>query len=79
MFAAAWMAARWKGHDLSTFLDDLRQELAKGFIGRSITLRALKLTLPFYTRANLLAETFDRTLIHGMQLEGHYLNVPFFA
>ena len=69
MFAAAWMAARWKGHDLSTFLDDLRQELAKGFIGRSITLRALKLTLPFYTRANLLAETFDRTLIHGMQLE----------
>ena len=44
------------------------RELVEGFIGRSITPRALKLILPYYTRANLLAETFDRTLTHGMHL-----------
>ncbi len=62
------MAALWKGNSVATFLANIRQELAKGFIRRSITPRALKLALPYYTRANLLAETFDRTLMHGMQL-----------
>lgn len=69
VFAAAWMAALWKRQELSSFLDYMGQELASGFIARSINLRLGKLLLPSYTRANLLAETFDRTLIHGMQLK----------
>ena len=62
------MAARWKGYDLDTFLSSMVQELAKGFIARSLTLRAFKLLLPSYTRSNLLSETFDRALMHGMRL-----------
>lgn len=44
------------------------RELADGFIARSITLRSWRLILPSYTRSNLLAETFDRTLMYGMRL-----------
>src|SRR6266699_3135732 len=69
VFAAAWMAATWKGHDLSHFLSDIGNELARGFIARSINPRAFRLVFPSYTRANLLAETFDRTLMAGMQLK----------
>lgn len=68
IFAAAWLAARWKGDDVATFLRNIGQELAQGFIRRSLTPKLLKLTLPYYTRANLLADTFDRTLMHGMRL-----------
>ncbi len=69
VFAAAWMAATWRGHGLPQFLANIGLELAQGFITRSITPSALKLVLPSYTRANLLAETFDRTLMYGMQLK----------
>jgi len=69
VFAAAWMAATWRGHGLTQFLTDIGLELAQGFIARSITACAFKLVLPSYTRANLMAETFDRTLMHGMQLK----------
>ena len=66
VFAAAWMAANWRGQKLFEFLAHIGQELAKGFIGRSVTLSAVKLLSPSYTRANLLAETFDRALMSGM-------------
>ncbi len=68
MFAAAWMASLGRQQKLGTFLSGIASELAKGFVTRSINLGAAKLLLPSYTRTNLLAETFDRTLIHGMRL-----------
>jgi predicted acylesterase/phospholipase RssA len=69
VFSAAWMAAIWKGQGLPDFLARIGQELAIGFIGRSINLNALRLVLPSYTRSNLLAETFDRSLTDGMELK----------
>jgi predicted acylesterase/phospholipase RssA len=69
VFAAAWMAAVWKGRDVPTFLENIGNELVEGFVARSITLNALKLVLPSYTRANLLAETFGRYLTAGMRLK----------
>jgi len=69
IFAAAWMSALWRGQGFSHFLGSIGQELAVGFVARSFNLRALHLALPSYTRAHLLAETFDRTLIGGMQLQ----------
>ncbi len=69
VFAAAWMAARWKGLSLESFLERIGSELAHGFIARSINWRALKLLMPSYTRSNLLAETFDRAMMHGMTLQ----------
>lgn len=69
VFAAAWMAAISKGRSLSQFIADIAHELGRGFVARSITPSALKLILPSYTRSNLLAETFDRTLTHGMKLK----------
>jgi NTE family protein len=68
VFAAAWFAAKWKGHDLDTFLRDMAKELAQGFVARSLNLRAMKLLLPSYTRSSLLSETFDETLMYGMRL-----------
>jgi NTE family protein len=69
VFAAAWIAALWRGQGVSQFLADLGRQLALGFIARSISPNAFKLALPSYTRSNLLAETFDRALMHGMQLK----------
>lgn len=69
IFAAAWMSALWRGQEFSHFLGSIGQELEAGFVGRSINLHALKVVLPSYTRAHLLAETFDRTLVGGMQLQ----------
>lgn len=68
VFAGAWLAARWKGFDLDTFLSGMTRELATGFVARSVSLRAFKLLLPSYTRSNLLSETFDGALMHGMRL-----------
>lgn len=69
VFAAAWMAAISQGRDLRRFLADIGLELARGFIARSFSFSAVKLALPSYTRANLLAETFDRTLTAGIRLK----------
>jgi len=69
VFAAAWMAAGWKGRRLAQFLEDIGRELAQGFVARSFTFNSIKLVLPSYTRANLLAETFDLALTHGMKLK----------
>ena len=69
LFGAAWMASRWKGRDTATFLGDLAAELERGFVGRSIRPRAIRVFLPQYTLANVLAETFDGTLVHGMRLK----------
>jgi NTE family protein len=38
VFAAAWMAARWKERSFAEFIDEVGHELAKGFIQRSISL-----------------------------------------
>jgi predicted acylesterase/phospholipase RssA len=68
VFAGAWLAARWKGHDLRTFLDFMADQLGHGFVARSVNFRACKLVLPSYTRSNLLSETFDDALMYGMPL-----------
>ena len=69
VFASAWLAARWKGCSFDTFSKHMTEELAKGFVARSVvTPHVLKLFLPSYTRSHLLAETFDATLMHGMRL-----------
>jgi predicted acylesterase/phospholipase RssA len=69
IFAAAWMSAKWRGIDLSTFIKSIQHELTLGFITRSIRPRIVKLICPWYTRSNLLAETFDYSLIKGMTLK----------
>jgi predicted acylesterase/phospholipase RssA len=68
VFAAAWMAAKWQGRTAEQFLDDMAGELARGFVARAVNWRLFKLLLPSYTRSNLLAEIFDRSLMHGMKL-----------
>lgn len=68
VFAAAWMAAQWRGRSVPAFLEDIAEELARGFIARSLSWRVFKLFVRSYTRSNLLAETFDRALMHGMKL-----------
>ena len=69
VFAAAWMSALWRGQTIEHFLEHTGSLLERGFIRPSIRLRALKLGLPSYTRANLLAETFDDALVKGMLLK----------
>jgi hypothetical protein len=62
------MSAKWRGRTVEQFLDDMAQELECGFVARALTWRLLKLLLPSYTRSNLLAEVFDRSLTCGMKL-----------
>jgi predicted acylesterase/phospholipase RssA len=69
VFAAAWLSALWRGETINRLRERTESQLERGFIGQSIRLRALKLALPSYTRANLLAETFDDVLVGGMMLQ----------
>ncbi|MGA9751589.1 MAG: patatin-like phospholipase family protein [Acidobacteriota bacterium] len=68
VFGAAWMASRARGEALETFLAEMRAELARGFIARTLRPRLLKVLLPGYTRSNALAGTFDAVFFHGMTL-----------
>src|SRR5215212_1197653 len=34
VFAGAWLAAQWRGYEVGAFLDEIRRELANGFIAR---------------------------------------------
>ena len=68
VLAGAWLASRWQGNHFDAFEKKITVELERGFIARSLNLRAVKLLLPSYTRSHLLAETFDDALMHGMTL-----------
>lgn len=68
LFAAAWMAARHRQVELPDFLSSLQKELANGFILRSIRPRLFKALLPGVTRADVLAETFNKVFFQGMTL-----------
>jgi hypothetical protein len=70
VFGAAWMAARARGEEDGAFLSHMGAELEKGFIGRTIRPRLIKLLLPGYTRTNAIAETFDGLFFRGLTLSG---------
>ncbi len=70
IFGAAWMAARARGEGDEAFLSHMGAELEKGFIGRTIRPRLVKLILPGYTRTNAITETFDGLFFHGVTLAG---------
>ena len=70
LLGAAWLAAKVKGWSLDRFITGMQRELSRGFIGRSLRtplLRALTPCVP-YSRADVLADTFDRVLFHGLTL-----------
>jgi hypothetical protein len=46
----------------------MREELAKGFVGRSLRPRLLKTLLPGYSRSNVIAETFDKVFFKANAL-----------
>lgn len=68
VFGAAWMASQSRKETLDDFLAAMRDELAKGFIARTVRARLLKTLLPGYTRTNAIAGTFDAAFFHGMKL-----------
>ncbi|MEW5765876.1 MAG: patatin-like phospholipase family protein, partial [Acidobacteriota bacterium] len=70
VFGAAWMAARGRGEPDEAFLERMGAELSKGFIGRTIRPRLVKLLLPGYTRTHAIAETFDGLFFEGLTLSG---------
>jgi predicted acylesterase/phospholipase RssA len=70
VFGGAWLAALADGVSNPDFLATMRDELAKGFILRSVR---PKLGLAFmpgidYTRTHLIADTFDRVFFKGKTL-----------
>ena len=70
LFGAAWMASKVKGWSLDNFISAMQEELSRGFILRSFRsslLRALTPCVP-YSRADVLADTFDRVLFKGITL-----------
>lgn len=68
LFGAAWMTAREDGLSDADFLGHMREELAKGFVRRSLRPRLLKTVLPGYSRSNVIAETFDKVFFRGKRL-----------
>ncbi|HEX8438505.1 patatin-like phospholipase family protein [Archangium sp.] len=70
IFAAAWMAAKANAEQEERFLANMKVELCKGFVLRSLNpLQLAKLLLPRHTRTNVLAETFDRLFFRGLNLK----------
>lgn len=61
VFAAAWLYARARQVAEADFLMNMREELARGFIWRTVRPRLLKTLIPGlgYSRTDALAETFD--------------------
>lgn len=71
VFGAAWMLARRDGISDADFLEKIRQELKKGFVGRSVRPRILKTLIPglAYSRTNAIAQTFDEAFFQGRTLK----------
>jgi len=69
LFGGAWMAARARGESEAAFIDAMTAELARGFVLRSIGLRARKLLWPGTSRTDLIADTFDRVFFRGATLD----------
>ena len=64
------MTAKVKGWSLDCFIDAMQKEISRGFVSRSFRfpiLRALTPCVP-YSRADVLADTFDRVLFNGITL-----------
>ena len=60
IFSAAWLASMADKKSRADFLKEMKDELKKGFIGRTIRFRLLKTILPGYSRSHALAKTFDK-------------------
>lgn len=70
LFAAAWMTAEVKGSSVDRFIRGMQTAMSRGFVARSFRsplLLALTPCVP-YSRSDLLADTFDRSLFHGLTL-----------
>lgn len=68
IFGAAWITAIKEGRKIEDFLSDIRREIKKGFILRSLKPRAAKMALLGLTRTNVLADTFDELFFKGLKL-----------
>ena len=70
LFGAAWMAAKVGGQSVREFTDSIQEELSCGFIAKSLRPSLLLALIPKvpYSRTHLLADTFDRVLLHGLTL-----------
>ena len=64
------MTAKLKGWSLDSFIDAMQKEISRGFVSRSFRLPILRALTPCgtYSRADLLADTFDRVLFNGITL-----------
>jgi predicted acylesterase/phospholipase RssA len=69
LFGAAWLAAIADKKSRTDFLKEMKEELKKGFIGRTIRPRLLKTILPGYSRSHALAKTFDKIFFKGKTLK----------
>jgi predicted acylesterase/phospholipase RssA len=71
VFAAAWLAAIADKDKKSRadFLMEMKEELKKGFISRTIRPRLLKAVLPGYSRSHAFAKTFDKIFFKGKTLK----------
>jgi len=68
IFGAAWLAAISDKKPFELFLSELKDQLKKGFILRTIRPRLLKTILPGYSRSHAIAKTFDKSLFKGKKL-----------
>ncbi|MDE2823361.1 MAG: patatin-like phospholipase family protein [Chloroflexota bacterium] len=70
LFAAAWMTAKVKGWSVDRFIRGMQTELSRGFVARSVRSPLLLALTPHvpYSRSDLLADTLDRLLFHGLTL-----------
>jgi predicted acylesterase/phospholipase RssA len=69
VFGAAWLAAIADKKLRTDFLMEMKEELKKGFISRTIRPRLLKTILPGYSRSHVLAKTFDKIFFKGKTLK----------
>ena len=70
LFGAAWMTAKAKGWSVDSFIGAMQKDLSRGFVSRSFRFPLLLALTPFvpYSRADVLADTFDRVLFNGITL-----------
>lgn len=69
VLGASWVASISNKKNVDEFLDNMKIELKKGFVGWKDIFGVLKAAfLPGYTRTNVLANNFDKIFFKGMKL-----------
>jgi predicted acylesterase/phospholipase RssA len=69
LFGAAWVISKKNGTGLDAFLAIMANELAKGFVGRSLmSWNLFRVPFPGYDRTDLFADAFDRIFFNGAKL-----------